>query len=320
MLLSALLLASCAERQVPSIAPMSGPPAHPFLEPPPSLPPPASALSLPPRAPPGPELAPVSGSLQGDVCTACRVAVPRGHLMNPSIDEASGLVASAVHSGIYYTHNDSGDLPRFFAIDRGGADRGTFVVGGALSLDWEDMARGPCAGGKGSCLYFGDLGDNLRFRPAGAVYRVPEPDKLLLGEQTVQAEAFPFRYPDGSHDAKTLLVHPTTGVITIVIKVKSGPSGVYEFPRVLVANQVAKLTKVGEVEPPSGSVRYTAGDVHPRAEGVLLRTYDQAWFYAMRPDQSVGQALAGKPVRWRRPGNRREKRSPGRPMGGGMSP
>ena len=78
------------------------------------------------------------------------------------------------------------------------------------------MARGPCQGGDaagGSCLYFGDMGDNRESRSYCAVYRVREPAAMTSGLE-VAAEALPFQYPDGSHNAEALLVHPVTGVLT----------------------------------------------------------------------------------------------------------
>jgi hypothetical protein len=228
--------------------------------------------------------------------STCRSTGERARLELPAIDEASGLVASAIHPDVFYTHNDSGDAPRFFAVDRRGAHRGTYSLHPALALDWEDVARGPCSPGKGSCLYFADIGDNLRVRPTGAMYRVPEPGTLVAGEVDLDAEAFPFRYPDGPHDAETLLIHPLTGVLTLVTKVRSGASSIYELPLPLVVNRVATLMRVGEVAPPEGSPRFTAGDVHPKGEGVLLRTYDHVWFYPMTPSQSVADALKATPT------------------------
>lgn len=39
-----------------------------------------------------------------------------GRLQDKQMDEISGIAASAIHQGIYYVHNDSGDTSRFFAI------------------------------------------------------------------------------------------------------------------------------------------------------------------------------------------------------------
>ena len=87
---------------------------------------------------------------------------------------------------------------------------------------------------------------------------------------------------------------PVTGVVTIVTKNKTGPSGVYELDLGAPDHRlVAK--KVGEVTPPSGINRFTSGDVHPAGRGVLLRTYTNVFFYPMQPTQSVAEALAAAP-------------------------
>lgn len=227
-----------------------------------------------------------------DYCTACGDPATVGAIVNDAVSETSGLVASAIHQDVFYVHNDSGGDPAFFAIGADGQDLGTFDVGGAVVVDWEDIARGPCPAG--SCLYLADIGDNAEQRSIYILYRVPEPDAVGQGG-TVDADAFSFVYPDGSHNAETLLVHPDTGVVTIVTKVSAGNSSVYEIELPSSPGAVLTATKTGEIAPPEGIVRFTGGDVHPASQGVLLRTYTNVFFYAALPGQSVAQALAGAP-------------------------
>jgi hypothetical protein len=224
---------------------------------------------------------------------ACARPAARGTLEDRALDEVSGLVASAIHRNIWYVHNDSGDRPRFFALEGSGVLRGTYALAGAQADDWEDLARGPCASA-GSCLYLADIGDNRERRASYTIYRVAEPASFGPGEREVPAEALPFRYPDGSHNAETILVHPATGVVTIVTKVASGASGIYELPMPLTPGVMATAVRRGTIAPPSGSPRYTGGDVHPTM-GVLLRTYSSVYRYAMGAGQSVAEALAGAP-------------------------
>jgi hypothetical protein len=228
-------------------------------------------------------------------CASCSAPAAAGELARDAIGEASGVAASAIHDGIFYVHNDSGDRSRFFAVDRAGADRGTFEVSGAKNGDWEDMAKGPCADGT-SCLYFADFGGGKdKERATGTIYRVPEPAEIGAGTHTVEAESFVLTYPDGAHDSETLLVHPTTGIVTLVTKVKSGPSSIYEAPGPLAAGATVVLVKRGTLEPPHGSAKITGGSVHPRGEGILIRTYSDVFFYALGPDEAVAHALGGKP-------------------------
>jgi hypothetical protein len=77
---------------------------------------------------------------------------------DPRIAESSGLVVSS--SGeLVYTHNDSGDEARVFAVGLDGRTRTTWTLPGVQTRDWEDVARGPDEQGR-SCLWLGDIGDN----------------------------------------------------------------------------------------------------------------------------------------------------------------
>ncbi|RYG42513.1 hypothetical protein EON79_18735, partial [bacterium] len=45
---------------------------------------------------------------------------PIARIALPVIDEGSGIVASRRYPGVFWTHNDSGDAARFFAIKADG--------------------------------------------------------------------------------------------------------------------------------------------------------------------------------------------------------
>lgn len=244
---------------------------------------PAAATATPP-----PVRAPRRGSI--DYCTACGPPQASGVASDPRLEEASGLVASRLHPGVYYVHNDSGDEARFFAIGASGAVQGTFELRGATALDWEDVAIGPCP--DGSCLYLADIGDNYEVRTDCALYRVAEPTKIGPGVRPVSFARLPFEYPDGSHNAETLLAHPTTGELVIVTKVAWGPSAAYRFPLPLTPGTSVTLVKIAELSPPAGTALLTGGDVHPDGHGLLLRTYTDLFYGPLR-DGTLGSALLG---------------------------
>lgn len=213
-------------------------------------------------------------------------------MANPAITEASGLVASKTHPGAYYVHNDSGDSARFFALGSAGEDLGTYTVGGATAIDWEDIARGPCADPAKSCIYLGDIGDNLVSRASYVIYRTEEPATLSAGPHAATQEAFTFTYEDGPHNAEALLVHPTTGAVTLVTKAASGPVA-YELPLPLVTGMVAK--RANDVPIVELLPLVTAGDVKLDASGVLLRTYGSLYYFSMKSGETVAAALAREP-------------------------
>jgi hypothetical protein len=227
-------------------------------------------------------------------------------LQERRVTESSGLAVGGLNPQILWTHNDSGNGPFLYATDRQGRAIATVEVEGARAVDWEDIALGPGADGK-PALYIGDIGDNGRSRSNAVIYRIPEP--ALNFQQTGQrmksepAEAFPFVYPDGKHDAETLLVHPKTGEIYLVTKAESGKSGVYRFPMPLTADRTVTLQRVGTVTF-SNPIRMrgrslgklaTGGAISRDGTRIVIRTYLEAFEWTIRPGQSVADALKQRP-------------------------
>lgn len=239
----------------------------------------------------GAALVVADGACEGDagMCPACETPTTLGALENPEIAEASGIAASSIHADVYYTHNDAGDSSRFFALTGVGAHLATFKVKKAQNDDWEDIAVGPCDAG--SCIHIADIGDNAEKRLDYTLYRVVEPPAMAPVEQSLPADELVFTYEDGPHNAEVLLVHPTTGVVTVVTKEKSGPAFVYELPLPLVVGQKMIAVRRGQVEPPAGDNEFTGGAIHPQATGLLLRTATHLFHYAMQPGQTAADAL-----------------------------
>jgi hypothetical protein len=190
----------------------------------------------------------------------------------PVVKELSGLAASRRHPGILYAHNDSGDTARFFALDLTAKLNAEVVLAGATNVDWEDLAVGSCA--TGSCLYIADSGDNDLVRTEYALYRVAEPDTLPTNGSTITVthERFPFVYPDGPHNAESLLIDPGSGRIFIVVKVGGVSAPVYEMPQPLDTSRVATLVKVATLGVPASAGLVTAGSFHPCGDRILIRT------------------------------------------------
>ena len=215
-------------------------------------------------------------------------------IKNQSINESSGLVASRTTPGAYWTHNDSGDGPFIYAFDSTGETLGVFKVTGAQARDWEDMSAGPGPQQNKSYLYVGDIGDNNEKRSEVVVYRFLEPDLKPSDKNstktnpraTERAEAIRLVYPDGKHDAETLMVHPQTGNIYIMTKVAFKNPVVYEATAPLKSNDVITMTRIGEVRVPSlfgGAI--TGGSVSPDGRRVALCDYFQGYELVL-PDKS----------------------------------
>ena len=174
------------------------------------------------------------------------------------------------------------------------AKLGVFKVTGAQARDWEDMSAGPGPQPNKSYLYVGDIGDNNEKRSEVVVYRFLEPDLKPSDKNstktnpraTERAEAIRLVYPDGKHDAETLMVHPQTGNLYIMTKVAFKNPVVYEATAPLKSNDVITMTRIGEVRVPSlfgGAI--TGGSVSPDGRRVALCDYFQGYELVL-PDKS----------------------------------
>jgi hypothetical protein len=199
-----------------------------------------------------------------------------------AVEESSGLAASRLNPGIFWTHNDSGDGPYLYALDAEGRRRGVWRVSGARAVDWEDMAAGPGPEPGRSYLKVGDIGDNGRERAHVSVYRVPEPrvtpeeaaSTRRQPRPTAPAEELRLKYPDGAHNAEALLVHPTTGDLYVVVKNGKPACGVYRLRATQATAGVNTLERAGEFRSPSplGSL-VTGGAISPDGRRVVICDY-----------------------------------------------
>jgi hypothetical protein len=191
-------------------------------------------------------------------------------IKDPRITESSGLAASRLHPGVYWTHNDQDNGPYLYAVD--GAT-GETVARVALSgvgtpRDVEAISIGP-----GNKIFVGDIGDNLGGTwPYVWIYELPEPKELK--DQTVKATQYVVKYADGARDAESMVVHPKTGRVYIIDKNEDG-GHLYEGP--------AKLSSSGtNVFRPTVPVDLWATDAafSPDGEQLAVRGYLGGIWYA----------------------------------------
>ncbi|MGW1796177.1 WD40 repeat domain-containing protein [Streptomyces sp. NPDC001984] len=164
-------------------------------------------------------------------------------IKDPRITESSGLAASHLHPGIYWTHNDSDDGPYIYAVDsRTGKTVATVTLRGiGTPRDVEAISIGP-----GNQIYVGDIGDNLDGTwPYVWIYRLPEPK--VLQNQTVQATQYVVKYSDGARNAESLVVHPKTGRVYIIDKKENG-GHLYEGPAQLSSSGTNVFKPVAAVD------------------------------------------------------------------------
>ncbi|MBJ7244952.1 MAG: hypothetical protein JHD03_09090, partial [Solirubrobacteraceae bacterium] len=207
-----------------------------------------------------------------------------------ALSEASGLAESIINPGVYWTHNDSGDRARLFAIDAAtGALRATFELPGVTATDWEDLAIAPDADGN-DAFYIADIGDNGAARGSVKIYRAAEPTLPAAGAAAVTINAGAvssqrLTYPGGPRDAESLAVG-ADGALTIISK-REAQVGVYRLadPQFIGGN--SQLDSIGQL-PLTWVVGASAS---PDGSFVLVKTSSAVRGYAVGSDESVAAAL-----------------------------
>ncbi|MFF0775753.1 hypothetical protein ACFYUK_43175 [Nonomuraea wenchangensis] len=190
---------------------------------------------------------------------------------DPRITESSGLAVSPTHPGIYYTHNDSAAAPTFYAVDGEGRTRATYQLRGAEARDWEAMAASKDPRTGRGVLWFADIGDNLDGAwPDVSIYKVMEPQRL--GDATLPAVRYRFRYADGARNAEGIMVNPRTGRLYVVSKEFAG--SVYAAPKTLRTDRTNVLRRVA-----AAPIMATDAAYAPDGSSYVVRTYFSATLY-----------------------------------------
>lgn len=169
------------------------------------------------------------------------------------ITESSGLATDADHRR-YWTVNDSGDEGVAYALNEDGEVTGTLEFR-AQPVDVEAVAY------HDSTLYVADIGDNRERRDQIAVYVFDDAEPTT---QPVVYKSYDFAYPDGAHDAETLLVD---GDGRLFIVTKGATGGIYAAPKSPARQGVNELRRVGDAP-----AYVTDGTVLPDGK-LALRTY-----------------------------------------------
>jgi len=203
---------------------------------------------------------------------------------NKRILESSGLASSIANKDMLWTHNDSGNPPEVFLIDRRSKVHMVCSLKGAENRDWEDIAIGPGPEPGRNYIYIGDIGDNLAQYSTKIIYRFEEPALSARSPKEIvitEYDTIIFRL-DQQKDTEALMIHPTTGDLYVVSK-REEPVVVYRLP----FPQKTRDTLVAERVTTLPLTQIVAADFSADGKHILMKNYKNVFFWDVGEGKSL---------------------------------
>jgi len=208
-----------------------------------------------------------------------------GTITHAPIRESSGVVASRRFHGVIWTHNDKGNSPSLYAIDKNGKLLAEYLVA-AVNDDWEDIALDD----QGR-LYIGKIGNNKARKDRIEVLRLaePNPSNRAADPETLDVErTYLLSFPDQPFDCEALFIHQGHGYV-ISKQFNNAPAGLYRFP--LERGHNLRLEKVADL-PIRGQV--TSADLSSDGKQLAILTYGT--LYTFQIDGDINRLATTKPT------------------------
>jgi hypothetical protein len=219
-------------------------------------------------------------------------AEPLAELKNKNLEEASGLVASIENPGYLWTHNDSGNKAEVFLIDEHAKIKLTCVLKDIENRDWEDITIGPGPEPGKNYVYVGDIGDNFARYPFKYIYRFEEP-KVEGGMNKIEINAvdkITFRLPDEQKDSEALMIDPKTKDLYVVSK-REEPVYLYQLKYPYSTTDTITASRLFSLP----LTQIVAGDFSPNGEELLMKSYEEIYYWETPKNKSLEEALKEKP-------------------------
>ena len=207
-----------------------------------------------------------------------------------ALRETSGVATGIRNPSLVWTHNDRGQGPVLYAVDRDGHVHARIELNQSND-DWEDVARGRCD--LGACLYVAGTGDNEERREIISFYRLAEPE--AEGDRRVEAERYRMVLPDGPRDIEAMYVLPTDQIF-FVTKGRNHPVTIYRYPSPLRSEGIVTLVEVqrltaGPVALPS---MVTGASATLDGGAVAIRTYQSLEFFDVAGGEELLERGGGR--------------------------
>lgn len=199
--------------------------------------------------------------------------IPVGRMDTNVVRESSGVVASRRYPGVLWTHSDSLNEPKLYAVDETGKTLSAVPIA-ALNRDWEDLAIDD-----NGHLYIGDIGNNFGWFEHGKVYKIDEPNPHDPPHAPIQPlDVLTFDYPQDRFDAEGLFVH--ADVVYVVSRRDRGKTRVYRLDSVGGGRYTP--TRIAALGPDGASGASLSRD----GTRLAICTSRVVWVYPVKPDMT----------------------------------
>lgn len=216
------------------------------------------------------------------------------------IEEISGMALSRMNPKYFWAHTDSGGESALYVLNEKGELKGKIDIVGSLNTDWEDIAVGPCEkGSEESCIYIGDMGDNLTKRTDKKVYIVKEPrlpdvitpESIAALGDVVVWKTLHVKYPASKEasyysnpDCESLMVSPKGEIFVVSKQSEGGRQTLYRMHRdgkrageLEALSSYLFTSQLGNLKVLFNAV--TAADYAPDGKRFIVRTYAAVYEY-----------------------------------------
>lgn len=211
----------------------------------------------------------------------------------PEVREASGIVASRRHPGIFWVHNDSGNPPDLFAVRRDGSLVRKFRVG-VPNIDWEDITTDD-----DGHLYIGDIGNNDNRLALRMIYRIDEPDLNDPGDgplKVTRAWFYKFAGPTERFDTESLVL--LDDQLAMISKHRDGKTAELFTIPIEPASTIARPAVPSRVGPlPGCDEAVTSASIDDQGKLLAVLTYKHVRIYRRNGrGEWVGRAVVEHPL------------------------
>lgn len=206
----------------------------------------------------------------------------------PGVINESSALEIEPGSAIFWTHNDSGNEPVLYGIDKAGNMQAEIRLINEENTDWEELAFAP-----DGRLFVGDIGNNANERKNLRIHilkSVPEKGLHEISGEVItftyeDQEKFPPKKEKQFYDAEGIIYHKDSLFIISKNRAKpfDGSARVYVLPAT-PGNYTAKYRGTLSTCDNRKKCMVTAADISNDGTKVAVLTHESVWLFEMTKD------------------------------------